>query len=115
MKFWCFNFEGYFSKDSEEYPESGVFSSCLVPEENYAEAEFRFHEALTERKINLIEIEESFSVDSSPAEMDPEVESNLNWIAWCEETEFAGKPVFDTFNLYPKEEVEIINLERQSN
>ncbi len=106
MKFWCFHFEGYFAKDSPEYPEEGVFSACLVPANNYADAEFRFFQALGEKKINLIEIEEHFAVDTDPNEMDLEAEDNLYWIEWCEETEMAGKPTFEAFNLYPKEEVE---------
>lgn len=103
MKFWCFNFEGYFSKDSSEYPEEGVYSWCLVPADNYLNAEFSFFEALTERKINLIEIIEHFPVDTE--EMDLEDKDNLYWIEWCEETEMAGKPTFEAFDLYPKEEV----------
>ncbi len=38
--------------------------------------------------------------------MDLEVEENLYWIEWCEETEMAGKATFEAFNLYPKEEIE---------
>ena len=110
MKFWYFQFEGYFSKDAPEYAEEGVFSSCLVPADNYSDAEFGFFEALTERKINLIEIEEYFPVDTDPEEMDLEAEENAYWIEWCEETEMAGKPTFETFNLYPKEEVEHTNI-----
>jgi hypothetical protein len=105
MKFWCFHFEGVFSKDSTEYPEQGVFSSCLVHGENYIDSEFSFFEALNKRKINLLEIQESFLVDSDPDEMDPEIESNLYWIEWCEETEIARNPTFEEFILYPKEEV----------
>jgi hypothetical protein len=105
MKFWCFHFEGYFSKDSLEYPEEGVFSWCLVPKSNYLDAEFNFLEALAERKINLIEIIEDFLVDME--DMDMEYKNNLYWIEWCEETEMAGKPTFEVFDLYPKEEVEL--------
>ena len=105
MKFWCFHFEGVFTKDAFEDAENGVISSCLVQSDNYTDAEFSFLEALTERKINLIEIEEHFSVDTNPDEMDSEDESNLYWIEWCEETEMAGKPTFEAFHIYPKEEV----------
>ena len=110
MKFWCFHFEGYFAKDSPEYPEEGVFSACLVQAGNYAAAEFSFIQALAERKINLIEIEEHFPVDTDPNEMDLEAEENLYWIEWCEETEVAEKPTFEAFNLCPKEEVEHKNV-----
>lgn len=109
MKFWCFHFEGYFAKDSLEYPEEGVFSACLVQADNYVDAEFIFIKALTERKINLIEVGEHFPVDTDPNEMDLEAEENLYWIEWCEETEMAEEPTFEAFNLYPKEEVEYKN------
>lgn len=105
MKFWCFHFEGAFTKDSLEYPEEGVYSSCLVPEDNYLDAEFRFLQALCERKINLIEISEHFPVDTE--DIDLEDKDNLYWIEWCEETELAGKATFEAFELYPKDEVPI--------
>ena len=105
MKFWCFHFEGAFTKESPEYPEQGMFSACLVPAEDYAAAEFSFLEALAERNINLIEIEEHFPVDTDPQEMDLEAPENLYWIEWGEETELAGKPTFEAFHLFPKEEV----------
>ena len=89
MKFRCFYFEGYFSKDSAEYPEEGIFSWCLVPVDNYLDAEFGFLQALAERKINLIETEENFPVD--PEEMDLDDENNIYWLEWCEETEMAEK------------------------
>lgn len=88
-----------------EYAEEGVFSACLVQADNYTDAEFGFFRALAEKKINLIEIEEHFLVDTDPNEMDLEAEENLYWIEWCEETEMAEKPTFEAFNLYPKEEV----------
>lgn len=103
MKFWCFHFEGYFSKDSAEYPEEGVFSSCLVPAANYLDAEFDFLQALAERKINLIEMGENFPVDTE--DMDLEDPNNIYWLEWCEETEMAEKVTFEAFDLYPKEEV----------
>lgn len=103
MKFWYFHFDGYFSADSAEYPEEGVISSCLVPAANYLDAEFGFLQALAERKINLIEISESFPVDTE--DMDLEDPNNMYWIEWCEETEMAEKPTFEAFNLYPQEEV----------
>lgn len=105
MKFWCFYFEGYFEDNAPEYASKGVFSECLVQAENYNDAEFAFLKALSERKINLIEIQEEFPVDNHPNEMDPEVESNLFWIEWCEEVEVTGNSVFQVFNLYPAEEV----------
>lgn len=105
MKFWCFNFEGVFTKDSPEYPGQGVFSGCLVKADNYIDAEFAFLEALNERKINLLEIQEHFLVDTDPDEMDTENEDNLYWIEWCEEVEMTGNPSFEAFNLYPAAEV----------
>lgn len=105
MKFWYFYFEGYFSNDAAENAGFGVFSECLVQSDNENDAEFKFLEALSEQKINLIEIEESFPLDNSPEEMDPENEDNLYWIEWCEEVEITGKAVFQTFNLYPADEV----------
>jgi len=105
MKFWCFHFEGYFADDALEYPSQGVFSECLVQGNNYNDAEFAFLKALTERKINLIEITEDFLVDNDPNEMDSENEDNLFWIEWCEEVEMTGKPSFEEFNLYPADEV----------
>lgn len=105
MKFWCFYFEGYFADDAPEYAGQGVFSECLVKAENYADAEFSFFEALNERKLNLSEIQEFFSMDNSPDEMDPGNENNLFWIEWCEEVEMTGKPSFEEFKLYPAEEV----------
>jgi hypothetical protein len=105
MKFWCFYFEGYFGDDATEYPNQGVFSECLVQADNYNDAEFSFLKALTERKINLLEIEEDFPIDNDPNEMDPENEDNLYWIEWCEEVEMTGKSSFEAFNLYPANEV----------
>ncbi|MDQ3798946.1 MAG: hypothetical protein M3384_05815 [Acidobacteriota bacterium] len=105
MRFWCFNFEGFFADDSPEYPGQGVFSGCLVKADNYNDAEFAFLKALSERKINLLEIEEDFPVDTDQNEMDLEAEDNLFWIEWCEEVEMTGKPSFQTFNLYPANEV----------
>ncbi len=103
MKFWCFHFEGVFTKDSLEYPEEGVYSWCLVPANSYIDAEFDFLKALTERKIKLIEVDEHFPVDTD--DIDLEDVGNLYWIEWCEETEMAGRPTFEAFDLYPKEEV----------
>jgi len=37
--------------------------------------------------------------------LDYENEDNLYWIEWCEEVEMTGKPSFETFHLYPAEEV----------
>lgn len=105
MKFWCFCFEGAFTSDAPEYPNKGVFSECLVQADNYIDAEFDFLQALTERKIKLLEIQENFPIDNDPEQMDPENENNLFWIEWCEEVEMAGKPSFEAFNLYPAEEV----------
>lgn len=105
MKFWCFNFEGFFEDDAPQWAGQGVFSGCLVQAGNYTDAEFTFLEALTERKINLIEIQEEFPVDTHPDEMDPEIDGNLFWIEWCEEVELSGKPVFEEFILYPAEDV----------
>ncbi len=107
MKFWCFHFEGYFCDDSKEYPNEGVFSQCLVKADNYVQAEELFLNALSERKINLLEIEEHFPVDTDPNELDYENEDNIYWIEWCEEVEINEKPSFETFHLYPKEEVQI--------
>lgn len=106
MKFWCFYFEGYFSDDSPEYANQGVFSDCLVKADNKTDADFAFLEALTEQKINLIEVEEDFPIDNSREEMDPKNPDNLFWIEWCEEVEMTGKPSFQTFNVYPADEVE---------
>jgi hypothetical protein len=105
MKFWCFSFEGAFADDAPEYSGQGVFSECLVQADNYNDAEFAFLKALTERKINLLEIQEHFPMDNNPDEMDPENEDNLYWIEWCEEVEITGKPSFEEFKLYPAEEV----------
>jgi hypothetical protein len=106
MKFWCFEFEGLFSKESVEYPNEPFFSSCLVQADNYTDAEYKFLEALTERKINLIEFGENFPVDTDPNELDYENEDNVYWLEWCEEVEISGKPSFQTFCLYPIEELE---------
>ena len=105
MKFWCFHFEGAFAEDAPEHSSSGVFSECLVQADDYNDAEFTFLKALAERKINLIEIQEDFPVDTDPDEMDPENEDNLFWIEWCEEVEMTGKASFEAFNLYPAKEV----------
>lgn len=106
MKFWCFYFEGYFSDDAPEYASEGVFSECLVQSDNYIDAEFKFLNALSEQKINLIEITDNFPVDNSPDEIDYENDDNLFWIEWCEEVELTGKPSFEQFHLYPAEEVQ---------
>jgi hypothetical protein len=107
MKFWCFHFEGYFSSESAEHPREGVFSSCLVQSDEYVDAEFIFIRALSDHGINLIEIDESFLVDTDPEKMDPTNEHNTSWFEWCEETIEAGKPTFDVFNMYPAAEVTI--------
>ena len=112
MKFWCFHFEGYFSSDAPLYSGEGVFSYSLVPADSYVDAEFSFLQALADEKINLVEIIEHFPVDTDPNEMDPTAEENKFWIEWCLETELLGKPTFDTFHLYPGEEV---NRERPGN
>jgi len=106
MKFWCFKFEGLFTEDSNEYPNQPFFSSCLVQADNHNDAELMFFGALTERKINLLEVGENFPIDTDPNELDYEDENNLHWIEWCEEVEVTGKPSFDTFHLYPIEEME---------
>jgi hypothetical protein len=80
-----------------------LFLRGLVPAANYLDAEFGFLQALTERKINLIETEENFPVDTE--DMVLENPDNMYWIEWCEETEMAGKATFEAFILYPKEEV----------
>lgn len=109
MKFWHFHFEGRFSPESAEYPRQGVFSSCLVREDEYVDAEFAFLQALSKVKINLIEIAESFIVDTDPEEMDPTNPENTFWFEWCEETVEAGEPTFEQFCLYPEAEVLVIN------
>lgn len=106
MKFWCFYFEGYFAQDESENAGEGVFSKCMIQADNYNDAEFSFLKALTERKINLLEISENFPVDTDPDEIDYENEDNLFWIEWCEEVEMTGKPSFEAFIMYPAEEVE---------
>lgn len=103
--FWYFKFEGWFSDDSTEHPGKGVFSDCLVRADTFGEAEFEFYRALAERKINLLELEEYFEVNTDPERMDHQNPDNLFWIEWCEETELAGKPTFDEFYLYPAQEV----------
>jgi len=105
MKFWCFHFEGWFAPDSTEYPNQGVFSECLVQSDEFIDAEFLFLAALAERKINLIEVSEQFSMDTDPNEMDPGNPDNVYWFEWCDETEAAGQPTFETFHLYPAEDV----------
>ena len=105
MKFWCFYFEGWFADDALEDPGHGVFSECLVQEDEYVDAEFAFLEALADRGINLIEISESFPVDTAPEEMDREDEENTFWLEWCAETSEAGRPTFEAFHLYPPAEV----------
>jgi len=69
MKFWCFYFEGAFTNDSPEYPNEGVFSECLVKADNYIDAEFAFLNALSERKIKLLEITNNFPIDTDPNEL----------------------------------------------
>ena len=109
MKFWHFHFEGWFLPDSSEYPEQGVFSSCLVQRDEYIDAEFTFLQALSKRKISLIEITESFIVDTDPTEMDPSNPDNTYWFEWCEETREACEPTFEQFCLYPPVEVSVLN------
>ncbi len=103
MKFWCFHFEGVFTKDCLEYSEEGVFSSCLIFADNYDDAKSGFSQALIDKKIDLIEVSEHFPVDTD--DIDLEDEENLYWIKRCEETKMAGKATFESFELYPKDEV----------
>ncbi len=114
MKFWCFHFEGFFSADSTEYPNEGVFSECLVKAETYNDAEFAFLTALSERKINLLKVENSFLVDTDPNELDYENPDNIYWIEWCEEVELSKKPSFEVFHLYPANEVEKRGIKKGS-
>lgn len=108
MKFWYFHFEGYFAENAPApgVAGEGVFSECLVQADNYNDAEFAFLAALAESKINLLEISEDFPIDTDPNEIDYENKDNLYWIEWCEEVEITGKPSFETFHMYPAEEVE---------
>jgi len=107
MKFWCFHFEGWFSSESVDNSGKGVYSSCLVQSDEYIDAEFAFMQALLDQEINLIEIEESFLVDTDPEEMDATNEDNRYWFEWCEETIEVGRPTFEVFHMYPAVEVSI--------
>lgn len=104
MNFWCIYFEGLFAKDSRDYPNQPFFSGCLIQADSCIDAEDKFLLALSERKVILIEIGEKIDINTN--DLDLEDEDNLFWIKWCEEVEKTGKPMFDTFHLYPLEELE---------
>ena len=106
MIYWWFKFEGWFDKEAGEDAGMGVFSECLVKAGQYDDAEFEFLSALTNRHINLLEIEDNFPVDTNPDQLDYSNPDNTSWIEWCEETELAGAPTFGDFHLYPADEVE---------
>jgi len=106
VKYWWFKFEGWFNEDSGENGGQGVFSECLVKANTYDEAESDFLTALTARGINLIEVEDNFPVDLDPEKLDYSDADYLYWIEWSEETDLAGGPTFETFHLYPADEVD---------
>lgn len=97
MKYWYFRFEGKFTKKSPNYGD-GVFSNCLVPEQNFQRAKAMFSHTLKAKNIKLDEIIEYFSIDGD--ELDPTDESNTFWIEWYRKTAKLKKTNFDTWQVY---------------
>jgi len=100
MTYWYFKFEGRFSDPTAHLACGGVFSGCLVPERVYRRARAIFLQSLREEGIELVETMEHFRVDGE--ELDPSDPLNEFWISWYERTKTAGKPVFDTYHIFPE-------------
>lgn len=98
MKCWYFKFEGKFQEGSPKYGYEGVFSSSLVPQNNYRKAKSIFLQALKDNKIELVEILEYFAVDDE--ELDPEDGQNTFWIKWCKQAKKRGDIVFDKWHVF---------------
>ena len=92
--FYYFSFEGKFTKKSDDYG-YGVFSSCLIPSNNYKIAKKLFHAELRNADIQLIEVLKKFPVDIT------EIDRNDKfWIEFYKKTKKRGLPTFDVFQTY---------------
>lgn len=97
MKYWYFNYEGEFMKESPERG-NGVFSSILVPESDFQKARAKFRRRLKEDQIELVETIDYFSVDAD--ELDPSDTDNLVWIEWHERASKSGDLESDVWHIY---------------
>lgn len=97
---WYFDFEGEFLEDSPINSDKGVFSSCLVPNDSYNDAEEAFLISLEKRRIKLIRIIDYFLLNEDTIDMDNE--ENRFWIDWFEETILLDDVVFGQMYFYPK-------------
>jgi len=98
MKCWYFRFEGKFKKGDPTFGCRGLFSSCLVPKNNYRKAESAFLRALNDNEIDLLKVIECFDIDEE--DLDPEDAANTFWIEWCKETIRERKPIFDKWHVF---------------
>lgn len=97
MDFWYFKFEGRFTRNSSDYGK-GLFSGCLVPENDFDTAKQSFLKSLKESHIKLIDVIKEFTVDGTL--LDPSDQTNKFWIEFYSEAEMNNKPVFDIWHLY---------------
>lgn len=95
MKYWYFKFEGRIEPKGRE----GVFSGCLVPTGDFKKAEAKFHKALKENNIHLLDLMDCFEVDAD--DLDPDDPDHHFWIRWYMEVKEAKELLFDIWNLYP--------------
>ncbi len=99
--FWKFNFNGRFKKTAPENSGKPFYSNCFVPEAVKERAKRDFLVALKAEHIELISIDEEFSMSGD--DIDFEDDGNLYWIGFYREMEREGQAVFDVWHIYPDE------------
>src|SRR5690349_9336289 len=97
MKFWYFKFDGVF-EDGSANAGDGVFSGCMIPEDDFQKARSKFLNALKEEKIAISETIEYFSLDGES--LDPSDPLNEFWSDWYRKTADLNEPCFDVLHLY---------------
>ena len=100
MNYWCFKFEGRIVESVAEPGFRGVFSKCLVPDEDYSRALDELHRALKEEGIELVEITETFDYDGF--ELD-DSEDTAFWKEWYIQARDERGPVFDVWHVFPED------------
>jgi hypothetical protein len=97
MLFWYFKFEGRFTRNSPEFGK-GIFSQCLVPENDFDKAKPSFLNSLKVNHIEVIEVLQEFAFDANL--LDSDDQTNKFWIKFYREAQLSDKPVFDIWHLY---------------
>ena len=98
MRYWYFFFEGRFRESQTNPHKKGVFSTCLVPNSNFEQAESLLLAGLDFHGIDLVEVKEFFDVD--PDELDSSHPANTKWLEWCEEARKEGTVIFDPWHVF---------------